>query len=137
MRLTMKSILSLLRCHRANAAVEFALLAPIFFSMIFGIIEFGYQAWIKISLDYAVEQSARCSALKYTDGTAGTDCSTTSGTLAYFKVLTQGVPFPGGALSLTYPSSGCIQYSYQSTWLVPSMMPVTAPTFSNKACYYY
>ena len=49
--------------RRANAAVEFALAAPVLFLFLFGIIEVGYALWIQNALDYSVAQAARCASL--------------------------------------------------------------------------
>ena len=49
----------LTRCRRGAAAVEFALVAPIFFTMLYGLFEAGRFYWYKNSLDYAVAEAAR------------------------------------------------------------------------------
>lgn len=45
------------------AAVEFALIAPIFFMMIFGIIDMGRVYWLISSMEYAVEGAGRYAML--------------------------------------------------------------------------
>jgi Flp pilus assembly protein TadG len=44
-------------------AVEFALLAPVFFMMLFGIIEVGRLIWVKQALTETAYSAARCAAL--------------------------------------------------------------------------
>ena len=49
--------------RRANAAVEFALGAPVLFLFLFGIIEVGYALWIQNALDYSTAAAARCASM--------------------------------------------------------------------------
>ncbi len=127
----------MLRCTKGTTAVEFALLAPVFFTMLLGIIEFGWQMFIRVSLDYALAQTARCYELKYVDATAGTDCSSLTGATTYWQAQATDVPFNQGAATLANPTSGCLQYSYAATWLMPGIMVISAPTYTNKSCFYY
>jgi Flp pilus assembly protein TadG len=46
-----------------SAAVEFGLTAPVFFLLLFGAIEFARLLWTQNSLQYAVEEAARCGAV--------------------------------------------------------------------------
>lgn len=45
------------RC--GGAAVEFAILAPVLFTMLLGIIEMGRMFYVRQALEYATEQAAR------------------------------------------------------------------------------
>jgi Flp pilus assembly protein TadG len=54
----------MLRTHKSNsesgaAAVEFALIVPIFLLMVVGIVQFGYAYTIQISLTQAAREGAR------------------------------------------------------------------------------
>jgi len=44
---------------RAAAAVEFAFVAPVFLVMVLGSVEVGRALWIKSTMQFAVEQTAR------------------------------------------------------------------------------
>ena len=122
---------------RGVAAIEFALVAPVFLAMLLGIAEFAYQTWTRVALDYALAQAARCYVLGYVDSGAGTDCASVGGAAAYLQTLAAGVTVPAGALTVTSPSTGCLKYTYAATWLVPGIMPVAAPTFTGTSCFYY
>ena len=63
-----RGILSWLRNSRGASAVEFAIVAPIFLIMMFGIVEFGRAFWIKSTLQFADEEAGRYS-LVYTSKT--------------------------------------------------------------------
>lgn len=48
------------------AAVEFALVLPVFLLFMFGLVEFGRLSWTQVSLRLAVEQTARYAMTEYT-----------------------------------------------------------------------
>ncbi len=133
----LRTLRSLAADRRGAAAVEFALVAPVFLALLLGIVEFAYQMWTRVALDYALAQAARCYVLGYVDSGAGTDCSSVAGATAYLQTLATGVAFPAGALAVTSPATGCLKYTYAATWLVPGIMPVAAPTFTGTSCFYY
>src|SRR5262245_28741698 len=45
--------------RRGGAAVEFAILAPVLFTMLLGIVEMGRMFYVRQALEYATEQAAR------------------------------------------------------------------------------
>lgn len=49
---------------RGVAAVEFALVAPFFLMMVLGLIDFGRMFWVKSTMQFVVEQSARHAMVK-------------------------------------------------------------------------
>jgi Flp pilus assembly protein TadG len=127
----------LLTCRKGTAAIEFALIAPVFLALMLGIIEFGYQMWIRVSLDYALAQATRCWVLGYADPHTGVSCTSLAGAKSALQVFATGVPFAAGVLTVTSSSAGCLAYTYTAQWLVPGLMPAAAPVFTNTACYYY
>lgn len=54
------------RDTRGATAVEFALIAPMIFMLIFGLIEFGRLYWVKGSIAYALNGSGRYAMLNPT-----------------------------------------------------------------------
>lgn len=53
-------------CRRGTAAVEFALILPVFFAFLVGIIEFGRAMWTRQVMQFAVEEAARMSMAETT-----------------------------------------------------------------------
>lgn len=127
----------LLSCRRGTAALEFGLVAPMYFALLLGIVEFGFQMWTRVSLDYALAQTARCYVIGYVDAGMGTNCASLSGAKSYFQTLATGISFANGALSLTNPSAGCLSYHYTASWLIAGIMPVAVPAYTGTACYYF
>ena len=56
--------------NRGTTAIEFALIAPTLFLMLFGCMEFGRMIWTVGALNFAVEEAARCASV--TPATCGT-----------------------------------------------------------------
>lgn len=56
----MKRLMRLRSCSKGATLVEFALLAPIFFMMMFGIIESSRLLWMQQILDDVAYSTARC-----------------------------------------------------------------------------
>jgi Flp pilus assembly protein TadG len=52
------------RCRTGGTAVEFAFVAPALLLLLLGIMEVGRLFWCDASLNYAVQQAARCAALQ-------------------------------------------------------------------------
>lgn len=44
---------------RGAAVLEFALLAPIYFLLVLGIVQFGIMFWVDLTMQYAVREGAR------------------------------------------------------------------------------
>jgi hypothetical protein len=53
--------------EKGAALVEFALVAILFFTMLFAIIEFGYLYWVNLSMQHAVREGARYAVTGRTD----------------------------------------------------------------------
>ena len=51
------------RDAKGATAVEFALTAPVFIAMIFGVIEFGLLLWTQVGMQAGVETAARCATV--------------------------------------------------------------------------
>jgi Flp pilus assembly protein TadG len=55
------------RCCRATTAIEFAIVAPLLFAIMFGIIGFGLQFATRIALTYAATEGGRAAVAGLTD----------------------------------------------------------------------
>jgi hypothetical protein len=83
--------------ERGTTAVEFALVAPVFFILVIGLIYMCIGLFTVGSLHYAVEEGARCASVKTTV------CTDASTTIAYTKSHYFG---PGTAPNFQYTASG-------------------------------
>jgi Flp pilus assembly protein TadG len=74
----------LIRDDLGAAAVEFALTVPVLLLLLLGVSEFGRLLWTQNSIQYAVEQAARCAAFKLNG------CKNHAQTQAYAASLVKG-----------------------------------------------
>ncbi len=61
---TIGKYLKFLKDRRGTAFVEFGILAPIFFLVIVGIVDFGRMMWLSNSVEHAATEGARYAALR-------------------------------------------------------------------------
>jgi Flp pilus assembly protein TadG len=52
-----------LRDRAGATAVEFGLTAPVFFALLFGLIDGGLLLWTQLGLQHATEMAARCASI--------------------------------------------------------------------------
>jgi Flp pilus assembly protein TadG len=81
-----------------TTAVEFAIVAPVFILLSIGLIYLCLGLYAVGSLQYAVEEAARCKSVKTTV------CPDSSSTVSYAKSNYYGA---GTAPSFSYAASGC------------------------------
>lgn len=64
--------------QRGAVLVEFALLAPILFGLLFGIVDFGYTFSRTLDIRHGAREGARLAAVNYTGGTANVGATQSS-----------------------------------------------------------
>jgi Flp pilus assembly protein TadG len=84
--------LALLRADRGGAAIEFAIVAPVLFLIVLGMVDFGRLFYVTQGLQYATQRAARYYTL---NPTAETSVVTTQLTQAMVGNL-------GGSLNVAY-----------------------------------
>lgn len=101
--------------RRGSIAAEFALVIPLLLLLSFGIIEFGRTMWVRNSLQSAVEDAARCYALKRPE------CATAADTKTYAASKAMGVPVTADAFAATAAACG---KQVTATYPFVSIVPV-------------
>lgn len=79
---------ALIQCSRGAAAVEFGMVAPVLILIMMGVVEFGRLHWVRNSLEYAAEQTARWAIVN----TAATDEQIKVHAEAQFDGISAGDP---------------------------------------------
>lgn len=116
-------------CDRRGAtAVEFSLVLPIFIGLVVAMIYTGQLALSLSSMNYAVQEGARCAAVQ----TAV--CPDTAATLAFTKAHYQGVVDPAPIFSYSTSSCGHAVTGTQ-TIAVLGMPQVLSVPISATACF--
>jgi Flp pilus assembly protein TadG len=120
------------RSSAGTTAVEFALMAPILFLLMFGIFEFGRAWWAKNSLQYAAERAARY-AVVCVAGACPSDGAVK--TYAANQMYEEGAN--SNAFSITHPAGAtCVNFSYTYTpWFVGDFEALQgALTMTGSSC---
>ena len=90
----------LIRCARGATLVEFALVAPIFMLLLFGIIEVGRLAWMRQSLEETAFATARCMSVSSNCASAASQKSFAVQRAAAFRItITAAQVTPSAAVS--------------------------------------
>lgn len=109
------------------AAVEFALVVPIFLLLLIGIMEFGRLLWTQNALHYAVEEAARCSAID--SSLCGSATATQS-----FAATRSGLDFATSVFTVTTASCGSeVAASYPFAFV--AFLSRYSVTLKAQACY--
>jgi Flp pilus assembly pilin Flp len=120
------------RGNSGATAVEFAIVAPLLFLVMFGIIELGRAWWTKSSLQYAVERTARY----YAVGCAAGGCPSDGAAYAASQMYGQSI----GPSTFVITDSGgvkvCVTYTFSyAPWFVGDLDVLeSAVTMTGQAC---
>lgn len=132
------------RTRRGTAAIEFAILAPPFLCLAFGVYEFGRALWTLEALQESATEGARCIGVQstscYSDGSYSEDETTD-----FVQSVAQGwgISVPDDDIAPTQ-STTCgtvagfaqVQITYQFSTVVGSLIPALAnQTLTATACF--
>jgi Flp pilus assembly protein TadG len=116
-----------------TAAVELAILMPVFLAFLLGIVEFGRLMWTHAALQFAVEAAARCYAID-------TSCTTPENTETYASRHVFGLTVASSAfLATNGAGTSCGGYQvkvndYTFSFIVPRLFPWTI-TLNAQSCH--
>jgi len=103
-----------LRDRHGGAAVEMALVFPFLCLMIVGAIDAGWMLWSASTLDFAVEEAARCGAVD------AANCGTTANIQGVAVGKAMGLSMSASDFTVTTPACG---KKVEATYVFPFLMP--------------
>ncbi len=106
----------LLRDRHGGAAVELALLFPFLSLIILGAVDAGWMLWSASTLDFAVEEAARCGAVD------ASNCGTTSNIQGVAVGKAMGLSMSASDFTVTSPACG---KKVSATYVFHFLMPFT------------
>jgi hypothetical protein len=116
------------RCD-GGVLVETALVWPMLLMMLFGLVEYGRFAWTQVTLNYAVQEAARCAAV-----TGGT-CGDAEAIKAYARTRAAPADVPTSAFTVTTPACGVqVEAAYAYPVTVGAIAFPEAPVIRARAC---
>lgn len=123
------TLVRFLRDRSGVAAVEFVMLSPVAFGLLFAIIDAGFLIFTQVGLEHAVESAARCSAIN------STVCGTASSIKSYAVTQAYGLAISSGAFSYVQTSCGnVVSASYTYTYFSSSFLTASIP-LTAQACF--
>jgi len=81
-------------------AVEFGLTAPVFFALVFGLIDGGLLLWTQLGLQHATEMAARCASINKNL------CAGTTAVQNYASTQALGLAMTPSVFTFTQPACG-------------------------------
>jgi Flp pilus assembly protein TadG len=117
------------RDTRGATAVEFAMTAPVFIAMLFGIIQLGSLLWTQLGLQHGVEMAARCASVNTTV------CGNTASIQNYAVGESFGLNPPASTFTVTAASCGNqvnANYTYQ---FLRAYFPWPSLTLGARSCF--
>jgi Flp pilus assembly protein TadG len=116
--------------ERGATALEFAILAPVFFLLIFGIIAFGLLFWTQVGLQHGAEMAARCASIN------STLCPNSNPSVItnYAMQQTLGLSLPSSTFSYSTPVCGN-QVRATYTFVFPDILNLGPLTLTARACF--
>lgn len=119
---------ALLRDRRGVAAIEFGLAGTFFLGALAGVLTFSYLFWTYGSLQYAVEQAARCAVI------GNSSCTTTGDIQTYAASQVYGQTVSPSVFTVSYPSCGTqITASFPFSLILPGL-PQNSIVLTASAC---
>jgi Flp pilus assembly protein TadG len=112
------------------SAVEFALIAPVFFLLIFGIIACGLLFWTQVGLQHGAEMAARCASINSTLCPSNNPSAITN----YAMQQTLGLSLPASTFAYTTPACRN-QVSASYTFQFPDILNLGPLTLTAQACF--
>jgi len=121
---------ALWRDRRGTSALEFGLIAPLFFAFLIGVIETGLLLWTQVGLQHGAEVAARCATVNATlCPTANPDMIT-----SYASQQAFGLNLPASTFTYTSPACGNqVSASYQFQF--PQILNLAPLTLTAAACF--
>ena len=118
------------RDERGATALEFAILAPVFFLIILGIIAFGLLFWTQVGLQHGAEMAARCASINTTLCPNGNPSAITN----YAMQQAFGLSLPASTFTYSTPACGN-QVSATFAFVFPDILNLRPLTLTAQACF--
>jgi Flp pilus assembly protein TadG len=117
------------RAREGATALEFALVAPVLFTILFGVVEFSRLMWTQSALHFAVEAAARCASV--TPGVCGTSAQIQT----YAAAEVSALNIPASAFTPSAPACGHqVIAAFGFQFVASGLFPFT-PTLTAQACF--
>ena len=111
---------------RGATAVEFAVTAPVFIAMVFGVIQVCLLLWTQFGMQRAVEAAARCASTGM--------CTTVIAVQSYAVQQAVGLGLPASAFTTISSPCGHLVTANYTFYFVSNSFPSASLPLSAQAC---
>jgi Flp pilus assembly protein TadG len=111
------------------AALEFALLLPLFLLLVIGVMQLGQLFWTQTALQHAVQMAARCATVNTTT------CGTATQIKAYAATQAYGMVVAPATFTVTTPTCGNNVAATTTFTFLTTLFPVSNITLQAQSCY--
>ncbi|MEN3350937.1 MAG: hypothetical protein V7632_4572 [Bradyrhizobium sp.] len=116
--------------RRGASALEFGLIAPLFFAFVFGIVEIGLLLWTQAGMQHGAALAARCATVNATLCPTGNPSMIT----AYASQQAFGLNLPASTFAYAAPACGNqVTASYQFQF--PQILNLAPLTLTAASCF--
>ena len=129
-------ILRLLRDRSGQAAVEFAFIAPTFFLIMFGVMDFGRAMWINSTIEHAAAEGARYAAIR---GPSKPTVATTANVTAFVQNRATGLDSSQLTVNVTWDPANVeggtvtVRVGYPYQFLMAGFLPIDPIPFGRSS----
>lgn len=120
---------SLINSVAGTSAVEFALLVPVFLTIVFGTMGLGAALWAQFGLQHGVEMAARCASIN------STVCGNTAAIQSYAVRQTYGINPPATDFAVSTASCGELVTASYDYALLGSSLGLPTVTLTARSCF--
>lgn len=133
----LKHLGKLLKCQMGATMIEFALLAPMFFLVLFGTIEGARVMWTQQTLDEVAYSTARCMSVS-------SACDTSAAQQSFAVARASGYGLSVSSASVTpqldvtcrgFPNSSRVTITHTFTSVMDGFVPVFPAQLQVESCY--
>ena len=110
-------------------AVEFGLTAPVFFAMLFGILEFAMLLWTQLGLQHATEMAARCASVN------SSTCGSTANIQSFAAQQAYGLNPAPSTFTVSTPTCGNQVSASYTFAFVTSYFGVPTIALNAQSCF--
>ena len=111
------------------SAVEFGLTAPVFFSLVFGLIDLALLMWVQLGLQHATEMAARCASVNKTV------CANTASIKNYAATQVFGLTVAPAIFTVSTPACGSQVTASFDFGLIGGFYGTPVTTLNASACF--
>ena len=116
------------RARSGATAVEAAFILPILLAIILAAIELSRLAWTQGALNYAVQEAARCAAVR------PTVCGADAEIAAFARQRTAPLDIPASAFTISRPACGVrVSGAFTHRFIISKIFP-SPPTLRAEVC---